>query len=156
MLGRKGEGNIASPRMKRFDIITESDARVLDYGSTVVLAPGGRVTPLAADTLRSRRITVVRDAADVDAVSLAPPTAVKVVAIGGDHSSLALKAALFGKLSAATVGDGGTIVINGDATSTSTGQAITITVTPTYSTATGSITWSCVGSPSKYMPANCR
>ena len=69
MLGRKGEGNIASPRMKRFDIITESDARVLDYGSTVVLAPGGKVTPLAADTLRSRRITVVRDAADVDAVS---------------------------------------------------------------------------------------
>ena len=80
--------------MKRFDIITESDARVLDYGSTVVLAPGGKVTPLAADTLRSRRITVVRDAADVDAVRLAPPTAVKVVAIGGDHSSLALKAAL--------------------------------------------------------------
>ena len=63
---------------------------------------------------------------------------------------------IVGKLSAATVGDAGTIVVNGNTTSTSTGQAITITVTPTYSTATGSITWSCVGSPSKYMPANCR
>ena len=63
---------------------------------------------------------------------------------------------IVGKLSFATVGDGGTIVVNGDTTSTSTGQAITITVTPTYSTLTGTITWSCVGSPAKYMPATCR
>lgn len=63
---------------------------------------------------------------------------------------------IVGKLSAATVGDGGTIVVNGDTTSTSVGQAITITVTPTYSTLTGTITWSCVGSPAKYMPATCR
>ena len=61
-----------------------------------------------------------------------------------------------GKLSAATVGDGGTIVVNGSTVSTSTGQAITITVTPSYSTLTGTITWSCVGSPAKYMPATCR
>ena len=45
--------------MKRFDIITEADARVLDYGSTVELAAGGLVTPLARDTLSARRITVV-------------------------------------------------------------------------------------------------
>ena len=63
---------------------------------------------------------------------------------------------IVGKLSAATVGDGGTIVVNGSTASTSTGQAITITVTPTYSTLTGTITWSCVGSPAKYMPATCR
>jgi len=63
---------------------------------------------------------------------------------------------IVGKLSAATVGDGGTIVVNGSTVSTSTGQAITITVTPTYSTLTGTITWSCVGSPAKYMPATCR
>lgn len=80
--------------MKRFDMITESDARVLDYGSTVVLAPGGKVTPLAADTLRSRRITVVRDTADADVARLAPPASITIVAIGGDHSSLALKTAL--------------------------------------------------------------
>ena len=63
---------------------------------------------------------------------------------------------IVGKLSAATVDDGGTIVVNGSTAATSTGQAITITVTPTYSTLTGTITWSCVGSPAKYMPATCR
>ena len=45
--------------MKRFDIITETDARVLDIGSTVELAPGGLVTPLARDTLTALRVTVV-------------------------------------------------------------------------------------------------
>ena len=38
--------------MKRFDIITEADARMLDVGATVELSPGGHVTPLAQDTLR--------------------------------------------------------------------------------------------------------
>jgi len=47
--------------LKRFDIITEADARVLDPGSTVILAPRGHVTPLAADTLRERRVTVISD-----------------------------------------------------------------------------------------------
>ena len=36
--------------MKRFSIVTEADARVLEYGSTVELVRGGHVTPLAADT----------------------------------------------------------------------------------------------------------
>ena len=44
---------------KRFDIITEADARVLEPGSTVRLAARGHITPLAADTLRERRITVI-------------------------------------------------------------------------------------------------
>ena len=47
--------------MKRFEIITESDARVLDRGETVMLAKGGHITPLAADTLKERRVTVVRE-----------------------------------------------------------------------------------------------
>ena len=37
--------------MKRFEIITETDARMLDVGSSVELAAGGLVTPLAQDTL---------------------------------------------------------------------------------------------------------
>ena len=45
--------------MKRFDIITEADARTLDVGATVELAAGGHVTPLAQDTLAARRVTVV-------------------------------------------------------------------------------------------------
>ena len=46
---------------KRFEIITETDARTLDRGETVTLSPFGHITPLAADTLRERRVTVVRD-----------------------------------------------------------------------------------------------
>ena len=63
---------------------------------------------------------------------------------------------LTGKISAATVSDAGTVIVQGSTAGTSTGQAITITVTPSYSTATGTITWSCVGTPSRYMPATCR
>jgi ribose 5-phosphate isomerase B len=80
--------------VKRFQIITEADARVLDYGSSVVLVAGGHVTPLAEDTLRARRISVLRDDLPADAAGLAPPADIRTVAIGGDHSSLAPKAAL--------------------------------------------------------------
>ena len=45
--------------MKRFDIITEADARSLDIGATVELSAGGHVTPLAQDTLAARRVTVI-------------------------------------------------------------------------------------------------
>lgn len=75
-------------------MITEADARVLDYGSTVVLVAGGHVTPLAADTLRARRVTVVRDGADAGTGTLAPPADIHTVAVSGDHTSLALKAAI--------------------------------------------------------------
>ena len=47
--------------MQRFSIITEADARTLDIGSTVELAAGGHVTPLAHDTLAARRVTVIGD-----------------------------------------------------------------------------------------------
>ena len=43
--------------MKRFQMITEADARVIEYGSTVTLVAGGHVTPLAADTLKARRVS---------------------------------------------------------------------------------------------------
>ena len=76
--------------MKTFSIITEADARVLERGSTVVLAPGGHVTPLALDTLRDRRITVVGGAAPGDGADLAPAD-VRRVALGGDHTAVALK-----------------------------------------------------------------
>ena len=80
--------------MKRFNIVTEADARVLEYGSTIALAAGGHVTPLAQDTLRARRVTVVSDTLDVDLAALAPIAAIKTVVVAGDHTSLALKAAL--------------------------------------------------------------
>ena len=80
--------------MKRFQMITEADARALDYGSTVVLVAGGHVTPLAQDTLKARRISIVRDGQDVDAESLAPKADIRTVAIASDHSGVALKNAI--------------------------------------------------------------
>ena len=75
-------------------MVTEADARVLEYGSTIVLVAGGHITPLAQDTLRARRIDVVRDGLDVEGASLAPRADVRTVAVAGDHTSLALKAAI--------------------------------------------------------------
>ena len=80
--------------MKTFDIITEADARSLEVGSSVALKPGGHVTPLAADTLRERRVTVLSHVADAGLDGLAPVAAIKSLAIGSDHSGVALKAAL--------------------------------------------------------------
>ena len=82
--------------MKRFDIITEADARVLDYGTTVELATGGLVTPLARDTLSARRITVV-SVGSTDpqlATDLVPVADVRRVVVGSDHSGVALKRAI--------------------------------------------------------------
>jgi ribose 5-phosphate isomerase B len=94
--------------MKRFDIITEADARLLPPGSTIELARGGHVTPLAADTLRDLRITVVRaDGLDDDiagpgagsgagggGASLAPVADIKSIAVGSDHTGIALRKTL--------------------------------------------------------------
>jgi ribose 5-phosphate isomerase B len=81
--------------MKRFDIITEVDARALGRGETVALSRNGHVTPLAADTLRERRVTVVRDGkADGPDDSLVPSAPVASVAIGSDHTGVALRRVL--------------------------------------------------------------
>ena len=80
--------------MKRFDIVTEADARLLEQGSSIVLAARGHITPLALDTLRERRITVIRGGDDVDLAGLAPVARIASVAVAGDHTSLDLKAAI--------------------------------------------------------------
>lgn len=85
--------------MKRFDIITETDARVLARGETVLLARGGHITPLAQDTLKERRVTVVHEGRVSDADrSLAPAADIRSVAIGSDHAGVKLKRALVGFL----------------------------------------------------------
>lgn len=80
--------------MKSFDIITEADARVLEIGSSVTLKRGGLVTPLAADTLRARRVTVLSGVAESSLDGLAPVADINSLAIGSDHSGVALKAKL--------------------------------------------------------------
>jgi ribose 5-phosphate isomerase B len=86
--------------VRRFAIISETDARSIEPGTTVELEPRGHITPLAADTLRERRITVV-PAGTVDAslpANLAPVSPVRRVTIGSDHTGVALKAALVAHL----------------------------------------------------------
>jgi ribose 5-phosphate isomerase B len=81
--------------MKRFEIITEADARVLDIGETVELRKGGHVTPLAADTLKARRVTVIaEDVLSRSDEGLAPAAEIRRIAIGSDHSGLSLKAVI--------------------------------------------------------------
>jgi ribose 5-phosphate isomerase B len=81
--------------MKKFDIITESDARVLVRGETVMLARGGHITPLAQDTLKERRVTVI-EAGRLSAgeAALAPPADIRAVAIASDHTGIALRKTL--------------------------------------------------------------
>ena len=81
--------------MKKFEIITEADARVLAAGDTVMLAKGGHVTPLARDTLKERHITLVHeDRASADEASLAPRADVRTVALASDHTGIKLRQAL--------------------------------------------------------------
>jgi ribose 5-phosphate isomerase B len=82
--------------MKKFDIITESDARTLDIGATVELSATGHVTPLARDTWRHAES---RSFAPVPATkalpgNLAPPSDIRRVVIGNDHTGIAMKRAL--------------------------------------------------------------
>jgi len=85
--------------MKRFEIITEADARVLAHGETVQLAKGGHVTPLANDTLRERRVTVVSETdAPPDAAALVPRAEIRTVIIGSDHTGIALRKLLVAHL----------------------------------------------------------
>ena len=81
--------------MKKFEIITEADARVLTVGDTVMLAKGGHVTPLAHDTLKERRVTLVREGmATADEAALAPRPDVRTLAIASDHTGVKLRQAL--------------------------------------------------------------
>ena len=78
--------------MKQFEIITESDARVLQRGESVMLAKGGHITPLAQDTLKERRVVVVHEgrASAADA-SLVPRADIRTVSIASDHTGIKLR-----------------------------------------------------------------
>jgi ribose 5-phosphate isomerase B len=81
--------------MKRFEIITEADARTLARGDVVELAIRGHVTPLAQDTLRELGVVVVREGRTSETeASLAPVADIRSVAIASDHTGMALRQAL--------------------------------------------------------------
>jgi ribose 5-phosphate isomerase B len=72
---------------------------VLPRGETVMLKRGGHVTPLARDTLRERRISVVHEGgASSDEEGLAPVADVRRLAVASDHTGVALRRALAGFL----------------------------------------------------------
>ena len=87
--------------MRTFEIITEADARVLPPGETVMLARRGHITPLAQDTLRERRISVIREGVtSPEDASLAPVADIRSVAVGSDHTGIALRRMLIAFLRA--------------------------------------------------------
>lgn len=66
-------------------VITEADVRGLEEGARLRVAEGARLTPLAADIVRERRIELVRR------VPRRGPRAEKIVAVGADHGGFPLK-----------------------------------------------------------------
>jgi ribose 5-phosphate isomerase B len=73
-------------------IITEDDVRGLAEGSRLRVAEGVRLTPLAADIIRERRIELVRR------IPRRGTRAERIVAIGADHGGFPLKEELKGFL----------------------------------------------------------
>ena len=73
-------------------VITETDVRGLPEGSRLRVAEGARLTPLAADIVRERRIELVRR------VPRRGSRAEKIVAVGADHGGFPLKEELKGLL----------------------------------------------------------
>ena len=66
-------------------VITEDDVRALPEGARLRVAEGARLTPLAADIVRERRIELVRRAPRRGS------RAEKIVAVGADHGGFPLK-----------------------------------------------------------------
>jgi ribose 5-phosphate isomerase B len=85
-------------------IITEDDVRDLAAGSVLRIAEGARLTPLAADIVREKRIEIVRR------VPRRGSKASKLIAIGADHGGFKMKEELkaFLKQSGHQVHDFGT------------------------------------------------
>jgi ribose 5-phosphate isomerase B len=78
--------------MKRFEIITEADARILERGESILLAARGHITPLAMDTLSARKIVVTREgAAGGDDQALVPVADIRRLAVGSDHAGAGLR-----------------------------------------------------------------
>jgi ribose 5-phosphate isomerase B len=66
-------------------VITETDVHGLEAGARLRIAEGARLTPLAADIVRERRIEIVRRA------SRRGTRAEKLIAVGSDHGGFKMK-----------------------------------------------------------------
>ena len=66
-----------------------------------------------------------------------------------------LTVAVVGKVKGGSVTDNGVILVRGTSDADSVGTAVTIVFTPSL-TASGTVLWSCSGTPGKYMSAECK
>ncbi|MEJ8821842.1 pilin [Variovorax humicola] len=74
---------------------------------------------------------------------------------GGLASACSIAAV--GKVSSASIGDTtGVVTIIADPAASQVGADATIILTPSVQSAAGTLTWTCSGSPTKYVPASCR
>jgi ribose 5-phosphate isomerase B len=73
-------------------VITEDDVRGLDEGAVLRIGEDARLTPLAADIVKERKIEIVRRA------SRRGSKASKLVAVGADHGGFKMKEELKGLL----------------------------------------------------------
>lgn len=60
-----------------------------------------------------------------------------------------------GKVATATVSSTGVVTITGTTATSSVGANVTVTLTPA-TTASNTLTWTCSGNPSQYVPGSCR
>lgn len=70
-------------------------------------------------------------------------------------AGVGLTVSIVGKITGGSVSDAGVVTVIGSSASTSVGTAVSIVLSPTYATG-GTVLWSCVGSPGKFVPAECR
>ena len=66
-------------------VITEDDVRGLEQGAVLRIAEGARLTPLAADIVREKKIEIVRRG------SRRGSSAKKLIAVGADHGGFKMK-----------------------------------------------------------------
>jgi ribose 5-phosphate isomerase B len=90
---------VAQPSITRDEsakmVITEDDVRGLEEGATLRIAESARLTPLAADIVRDRKIEIVRH------TPRRGSRAAKLIAVGADHGGFKMKEelkALLGEL----------------------------------------------------------
>jgi type IV pilus assembly protein PilA len=69
-------------------------------------------------------------------------------------AGLGLTVTTSGKVTGGAVTNAGVITILGSAATV--GTSVTIILNPTLVLPTGGVTWSCIGTPPKFVPANCR
>jgi type IV pilus assembly protein PilA len=113
---------------------------------------------LAAIALPSYQDYAVRSRVSelIQAASSAKTAIAERYQINNDASTagIGVTVPVTGKVTASDVTSDGIVTVNGSTAASSVGANVTVTIKPNYGS-NGSVTWSCIGSPSRYMPSSC-